>query len=232
MASYEEQKTLVTLKNTISRIVPLDRSAAAPVIVLLLTSAFCFLFGVFVVGGILLTLAEAFLFFFRDPHREAHGPDGAIVSPADETVVEIKQQPMPTVGAPSIRLAIFLSIFNVHVNRAPCSGLVAEVHYQPGGHADARLPSSTKNESNLIVMHDGNKHVTVRQIAGRIAGRIARRVVCRVQPGQVVECGQRIGIIKFGSRVEICVPADSKIEARVGDRVWGGRSVLASLSSP
>ncbi len=126
-ASYEEQTTLESLKNTISRIVPLDRSAAVPVIVLLLASAFCFLFAFLVAGGILLTLDGASLFFFRDPHRESHAPDGAILSPADGTVVEIKQQPMPIIGTPSIRLAILLSIFNVHVNRSPCSGLVAEI---------------------------------------------------------------------------------------------------------
>jgi len=215
------------VNNILSRALPLDRSATFPAIGLGAASVLCLGIGALIAGGVLATLTAAVLFFFRDPHRRVPSGRDSIVSPADGTVVEIEEHPMPVIGAPSTRVAIFLSIFDVHVNRAPCSGVISEVHYQPGNHMDARVPASTMNESNLIVIRTGTKHVGVRQIAGRIA----RRVVCRVQPGQRVQRGQRIGVIKFGSRVEICVPADSELKVEIGDHVWGGRSILASLAS-
>jgi len=121
------------------------------------------------------------------------------------------------------RISIFLSIFDVHVNRAPYKGTVDAVLYRPGGHRDARRPDSTTNESNWILFRCGGNYITVRQIAGSFA----RRVICRVPKGSAVDRGHRIGFIRLGSRVELYLPAGTEVVVRPGQHVRGGHSIVA-----
>jgi len=159
------------------------------------------------------------LWFFRDPEREApHGPYA--VSPADGKVVRIRQTPKETV------VSVFLNIFDVHVNRAPVGGKVVEVEYKPGKFLVAsRDEASLQNEMNTITI-DGREAVVK---FSQIAGLIARRVVCYKKPGDFVTAGERIGLIRFGSRVDVHLGPEWQIRVREGERVRAGESVLAEL---
>jgi len=163
-------------------------------------------------------LAAFCLWFFRDPDRTI--PTGPVaVSPADGKVVLIKQRPAGT------QVCIFLNVFDVHVNRAPIAGKVIDVRYKQGKFLVASKPeASVENEMNTMVI-DG--HGTVIEFS-QIAGLIARRIVCWVKPGDFVTAGQRVGLIKFGSRVDITFGPQWHVEVREGQRVAGGSSILAT----
>ncbi len=170
------------------------------------------------------------LYFFRDPHRRVPVGPGLVVSPADGTVVEVtKLDRDEFVGGPAVRIGIFLSIFSVHVNRAPASARVIALRYTPGLFLNALRPESAeKNEAMWIGLEEEappHRRIVVRQIAGAIA----RRIVCPLRPGEVVAQGQRIGMIKLGSRTELIVPDEPglRIEFQPGDPVRGGSDVLA-----
>ncbi len=157
------------------------------------------------------------LWFFRDPEREA--PQGPYaVSPADGKIVRIKA------GAKETVVSIFLNIFDVHVNRAPVGGKVVEVEYKPGKFLVAsRDEASVQNEMNTVVIDGGEGVVKFSQIAGLIA----RRVICYKQPGEFVTAGERIGLIRFGSRVDVYLGPEWRIRVREGERVRAGESILA-----
>jgi phosphatidylserine decarboxylase len=163
------------------------------------------------------------LYFFRDPRRTIPEEEGLLVSPADGTVVEISEvEETEFLKAPCHKIGIFLSVFNVHVNRSPCEGTVKATKYQPGRFLDARDPGcGTHNESNTVHVGD----VVVKQIAGAIA----RRIVCEARPEDVLARGQRFGMIKFGSRTELYVPKSlvKELRVRLKDKVKGGETVLA-----
>jgi phosphatidylserine decarboxylase len=162
------------------------------------------------------------LYFFRDPEREI--PAGAVaVSPADGKVVAVKAE------APDLtRISVFLNIFDVHVNRAPVAGRIKEVFYKKGRFLVAsREEASFQNEQNLIVIEGDGFEVAFRQIAGLIA----RRIVCHKSAGDRVETGERVGMIKFGSRVDVLLGPGWDIQVRPGSRVRAGSSVLARRSS-
>ncbi len=170
------------------------------------------------------------LAFFRDPERASPAGGDLMLSPADGKVVETVQLGNHLdMGGPATRISIFLSVFDVHINRSPCSGVVRSVRYQPGRFLDARHPDCGKvNESNTIVidpMNPADGPVVVRQIAGKIA----RRIVCPLKEGDRVEAGQRIGLIKFGSRTELILPGHDRYvpAVQVGDRAVGAVTVLA-----
>ncbi len=160
------------------------------------------------------------LYFFRDPERSI--PAGRLcVSPADGRIVQLRQE-----ADQRTRLSIFLSIFDVHVNRAPVSGRIQSIRYRRGRFGLAnREAASAQNEHNTLViaMREGGDAVELRQIAGLIA----RRIVCHKQVGDHVEMGERFGLIKFGSRVDVLLGPDWEIMVRRGDKVAGGSSVLA-----
>ena len=163
------------------------------------------------VAAFCLIVWVAGLAFFRDPERETPDEPGILVSPADGKIVETADLDQHAhVEGPATRISIFLSVLDVHINRSPCAGVVRSVDYQPGKFLDARNEQSGKlNEANTIVIDPDAPDagpVVVRQIAGLIA----RRIVCSVEPGDRVEAGQRIGLIKFGSRTELIVPAASR----------------------
>jgi len=173
-------------------------------------------------------LAAFFLWFFRDPHRNIPTGKGLIVSPGDGRVTETAS--ISTPDGPRQRISIFLSVFNVHVNRAPIGGLVSRVHYQKGQFLNAMNPASAeRNEQSAITVRgqgaDAGFEITFKQIAGLLA----RRIVCRCTEGQIVERGERMGLIKFGSRVDVLLPANAELRVKVGDRVKGGASILAAI---
>jgi phosphatidylserine decarboxylase len=171
-----------------------------------------------VFGLPLFILAGFCLWFFRDPEREI--PTGPVaVSPADGKVVLVRSEDELT------RVSIFLNIFDVHVNRTPIAGRVTEVKYQPGRFLVAsRAEASAENEQNTmtVVGDDGT-----RVVFSQIAGLIARRIVCYKKPGDVVRAGERIGLIKFGSRMDVLLGPEWNIQVRPGERVQAGSSVLA-----
>ena len=179
------------------------------------------------VGGVLIALGLFCAFFFRDPERSVPQDPGLVVSPADGTVVQVLPAPAGNpLGAEATQVSIFLSIFNVHVNRAPIAGSVAELTYNKGEFLPAfDDKASLRNEQNCAVIEGDGARVAFKQIAGLIA----RRIVFRKKVGDRLARGERVGLIKFGSRVDIFLPKGAEIRVRVGDRVRGGASVIARL---
>lgn len=168
-----------------------------------------------------LLLAAFFLWFFRDPNRRIPAGEGIIVSPADGKVEEADW--IETTAGSRVRVAIFLNVFDVHVNRVPAEGVVTLVEYREGQFLNALRPESAlHNEQTMVTIDAGSYSVSFKQIAGVLA----RRIVCRLQAGERVERGQRMGMIKFGSRVDVLLPASVELRVKAGDRVKGGSSVL------
>ncbi len=177
----------------------------------------------------LLTLLAAFVFyFFRDPEREIPSGHGVVISPGDGKIIDIREVNEPSfVEGACRRITIFLSVFNVHVQRAPVSGEVAHREDRPGEYAVAWHPkASEKNEQSSLGLNARGHRVLVRQIAGLIA----RRIVTYPERGEHVERGERIGLIRFGSRVDLFIPLDWSLDCAVGDKVAGGSTVLARIS--
>jgi len=179
------------------------------------------------VAGVLVALGVFVAFFFRDPTRIA--PDGPqlVLAPGDGKIVRVV--PAAAEGSEGPQLSIFLSIFNVHINRAPIAGRVTAVDYNKG----AFLPAfddkaSLKNEQNRVTIEGAAGTVAFTQIAGLIA----RRIVCRKRPGDSVTAGERVGLIKFGSRVDVFLPPGAVLRVARGDRVAGGETVIAELPEP
>jgi phosphatidylserine decarboxylase len=171
-----------------------------------------------------LLLALFFLWFFRDPQREIPSGKGLIVSPGDGLVTETVE--ISTPNGSRQRISIFLSVFDVHVNRSPIAGVLSSVQYQKGQYLNAMNPASAeRNEQNIVTVQGEGFEVTFKQIAGLLA----RRIVFKHRQGEQVERGQRVGLIKFGSRVDVIVPGEAKLQVKVGERVKGGASILASM---
>jgi phosphatidylserine decarboxylase len=171
-----------------------------------------------------LLLAAFFLWFFRDPEREIPAGPGLIVSPGDGLVTETVR--LETEDGPRQRISIFLSVFDVHVNRSPIGGTITEVRYQKGKYLNAMNPASAdQNEQNIVTVHGDGFDVTFKQIAGLLA----RRIVFRPEIGSSIFRGERVGLIKFGSRVDVVVPAAAELKVKPGMRVKGGLSVLAEM---
>jgi phosphatidylserine decarboxylase len=181
--------------------------------------------GTWVWGLIPALLALFFLWFFRDPDRLAPQQAGLIVSPADGKLTEVAR--ILTPEGERVRLSIFLSVFDVNVNRSPIAGTIREVKYCKGLHLNAlNKESAAKNEHNLVTVQGDEFDVTFKQIAGVLA----RRIVFHPKVGDFVERGERIGLIKFGSRVDVILPDHAQIRVTPGQRVKGGSSVLAEIS--
>jgi phosphatidylserine decarboxylase len=171
-----------------------------------------------------LLLAVFFLWFFRDPERIIPNAAGALVSPGDGKVTDVSF--VTTGGEKQARISIFLSVFDVHVNRSPIAGVVREVRYQRGKFLNAmNQASAEQNEQNIVRVEGDGQVVVFKQIAGLLA----RRIVFHPKVGDRLERGQRVGLIKFGSRVDVLFDAGAVLQVKVGDRVRGGASVLAYL---
>jgi phosphatidylserine decarboxylase len=169
-------------------------------------------------------LAIFFLWFFRDPERAIPQDAGAVVSPGDGKVTDVS---MVTAGNErQMQVSIFLSVFDVHVNRTPIAGVVRNVRYQHGQFLNAMNSiSAEKNEQNIVTIEGDGQRVIFKQIAGLLA----RRIVFYPKVGDRLERGQRVGLIKFGSRVDVLLDASARMNVKIGDRVQGGASVLAYL---
>jgi phosphatidylserine decarboxylase len=169
-----------------------------------------------------LLLAAFVLWFFRDPEREIPGVQGAIVSPADGKITEIST--IEENGEPRTRISIFLNVFDVHVNRSPVAGMITDVRYRKGKFGNAMgAVSAEVNEQNVVTVQGDAGTVVFKQIAGLLA----RRIVFTKKVGDPVARGERVGMIKFGSRTDVIFTAEADMKVRIGDRVKGGSSILA-----
>ena len=198
------------------------------IIPLLILSAIVIYFKFLILSIVLSILTIFIISFFRDPERKILEGKGIVVSPADGRVVKIQTVKDDTIyGGDAVCISIFLSIFNVHVNRAPYEGVIKKVVYNHGKFLAAfDDKASLLNEQNSILIESQNgKKVLVKQIAGLIA----RRIVCWVKEGDKVERGLRYGLIRFGSRVDIFLPPDTELKVKVGDKIKGGIDVIGRL---
>jgi phosphatidylserine decarboxylase len=172
-------------------------------------------------------LALFFLWFFRDPERTIPDAPGAVVSPGDGKVTDVAQ--VMAGEEKRARISIFLSVFDVHVNRSPIAGTIRDVRYHRGKFLNAMNEASAEqNEQNVVTLEGDGQVVVFKQIAGLLA----RRIVFSPKVGDRVERGQRVGLIKFGSRVDVLLDTGATMQVKVGDRVKGGASVLAYLPRP
>lgn len=168
-----------------------------------------------------LLLAAFFLWFFRDPERMIPDAPGAIVSAADGKVTDVSS--IVVDGKPVTRISIFLSVFDVHVNRSPIAGTIRNVHYQRGSFLNAMNEKCAElNEQNIVTLDGEGQAVIFKQIAGLLA----RRIVFNKKVGDVVRRGERVGMIKFGSRTDVLLDPAARIDVKKGDRVKGGSTVL------
>ncbi|MDO5652524.1 MAG: phosphatidylserine decarboxylase [Brachymonas sp.] len=164
--------------------------------------------------------------FFRDPAREVPMQPGTVLSPADGRIVKVEAVRDPYANRDALLISVFMNVFNVHSNRAAVDGTVKQVTYFPGSFVNADLDkASTENERNAVVIDSHGTTVTLVQVAGLIA----RRILCYVKPGDVLERGQRYGFIRFGSRVDVYLPADAQAKVAPGDKVYATTTVLAQL---
>lgn len=166
--------------------------------------------------------------FFRNPRRISPCAEGAVVAPGDGKIIAVEEDYEPRfLKDQATRISIFLNIFDVHVNRIPCDGTIVDVLYQPGRFAAANLPTATlSNEQNALLIRSVNG---AKVLCVQVAGLIARRIVCWVSAGEKVACGERFGLIRFGSRMDLFLPKGSALKVAVGDRVKGGKDLLAVL---
>jgi phosphatidylserine decarboxylase len=189
---------------------------------LLVLGAAAFLAQWSIAAVILVCLALFVFSFFRDPNRVIPSEAGAVVSPADGRVVVVTNE--ENAGRPGKRISIFLAIWNVHVNRAPAAGTITKLDYRPGKFfAAMRERASLENEQNVFSLTTDAGEMVFKQIAGVMA----RRVVSWKKQGEQVERGERIGLVRFGSRVDVWVPREAELLVKVGDRMKGGSSVIA-----
>lgn len=181
--------------------------------------------------GLLTFLCFAFflfaLQFFRDPAREAPEDPHAVVSPVDGRVCKVEKCPNPETGEDSVKVSIFMNVFNVHSQKAPVAGEIEKVTYTPGLFVNADLDkASTENERNAVTVRlEDGRRVTFIQVAGLIA----RRIICYGTIGQKLARGERYGFIRFGSRVDVYLPPEAEIVAQIGDKVTGVATVIARL---
>ena len=169
-------------------------------------------------------LACFFLWFFRDPERAIPQDPGAIVSPGDGKVTDVAT--ITVGGQKQTRLSIFLNVFNVHVNRSPIAGVIRDIRYQRGKYLNAmNVASADQNEQNIVTVEGDGQTVIFKQIAGLLA----RRIVFYPKVGDRLERGQRVGLIKFGSRVDVIFDPSASVNVKIGDHVKGGATVLAYL---
>lgn len=221
---YKTPQTLPGVVEDRRRRLPVAREGWPFILPLVAGGALFFVLGAGGVGAVLALLGGAVALFFRDPERVPPRIGGVLLAPADGRVVRIG----PAVdGRRGTEVSIFLSLFDVHINRAPCGGEVGEVRYTPGRFQVAwKEEASRVNEQTLIQLKGERGEIFVRQVAGILA----RRIVTWVRPGQRVQAGERIGLIRFGSRVDLLLPEGVAPRVRVGDRVRGGETIVGVAS--
>jgi phosphatidylserine decarboxylase len=195
---------------------------------LLVAGTIFILLGLKILGAIVVLIAIPITLFFRDPDRFPAKTENVVISGADGKITDIAEVSFPGAGgAVYHRVSVFMSPLNVHVNRAPVGGEIISVRHTPGAfHAAFRDHASEHNERNLIVLSDarGRQHAMV-----QVAGYLARRIVCRLHPHDTVRCGERIGLIMFGSRVDHFIPPDYRVVVKIGEKVRAGESIIGEL---
>ena len=196
-----------------------------PTIMFLLLCAGVFAFISVIPAVILFALACLVIWFFRDPERKTDYKDGYFYSPADGKVVEISQCTHDFTGS-AVKIGVFMNIFSVHVNRAPCTGRIDFLEYIPGKKIAAFSPKASEiNERNYVGLSTPYGTVMMTQIAGLVA----RRIVCRLKRGDILEAGQRYGMIKLGSRVDLYLPSDTIMKVKIGDNVKAGLTCMGVI---
>jgi len=166
--------------------------------------------------------------FFRDPRREIPSDPGAVVSPADGRVIVVDESRDPFLDRPARRVSIFMNVFNVHSNRSPVAGEVKQRWYHHGSFLNAALDKAAReNERNALWLKSGEGADLV---VVQVAGLIARRILCYVEPGARLARGERYGFIRFGSRLDVYLPPDSRVRVALGDKVKAGRDIIAELA--
>lgn len=197
-----------------------------PIIGLMAVSAMTFaMFQCYVMAFVFLLLLWFSVFFFRDPERVVPADEGIAVSPADGKVVRIQKKEDPMTGEEKTCISIFMNVFSVHVNRSPVAGSLQKIKYVPGKFINAAYDkASTDNERCAYLVKDaqGDEWTFV-----QISGLIARRIVCRADEGDELKRGERFGLIRFGSRVDVYIPEGYESAVRIGEQVFAGQSVLA-----
>lgn len=194
------------------------RFLAPPLALGLLAAAF----GWVAIAIVLIAVAAFVAYFFRDPERSAPADAAAVVSPADGRVMEVVRESLD--GRPGRRISIFLALWNVHVSRAPMSGRLERVEYRPGKfYAAMRSRASAENEQNVFYLDTSRGRIVFKQVAGWIA----RRVISWKSAGDSLVLGERIGLIRFGSRMDLWLPEDAEVLVQPGETVAGGESVVA-----
>jgi phosphatidylserine decarboxylase len=194
------------------------------IIIFAIITVLVYVFGKLWIAVLPLIITLFMVLFFRDPERTTPGDKGVFVSPADGKVILIKDvYEKDYLKSDSKEISIFMSVFDVHVNRAPCDGSVNLVQHFPGqflpAHKDA---ASIKNENTIMVLEGNDGKILVRQVAGLLA----RRIVCKVKAGDVLRRGERYGMIKFGSRLDVYLPKDAEIKVKLGEKVKAGETVI------
>jgi phosphatidylserine decarboxylase len=178
-----------------------------------------------IAGSVLVFLALFVFYFFRDPERVIPSEAGAVVSPGDGRVVVVKNEAYA--GRAGKRISIFLAVWNVHVNRSPAGGTITRLEYKPGKFLAAWAETASfENEQNVFTLNSEHGELVFKQIAGWVA----RRVVSWKKQGDVVKRGERVGLVRFGSRVDIWMPEDAEVAVKVGENVKGGSSILARMT--
>lgn len=189
----------------------------------------CFIAGFIGLSALLLLLTLFVVWFFRNPQRTAPEDRRLVISPADGKVIRIEETTSEELPGRTFRkISIFMNVFNVHVNRMPCAGEVFSIRYRPGKFLSADLDKASElNERNAVLlrMADGREIITI-----QIAGLIARRIVCWLKEGMQVQKGERFGLIRFGSRVEVFMPLEASILVKVGDKVKAGETPIGGLT--
>lgn len=194
------------------------------VVVRILTAGW---FASWLLVAIPVLLALFFLWFFRDPARTIPASPGLVVSPADGKVTEVA--PIRTQDGDRIRLSIFLSVFDVHVNRSPIGGVIRRIEYRKGEYLNALDPASAERNEQSVITMEGNGCVITFKL---IAGLLARRIVLFHREGATLQRGERIGLIKFGSRCDLLLPGDAHVRVERGQHVKGGETILADVEVP
>lgn len=204
----------------------IDRAGLPFIAAPLVPAVLFFALGFPVWGAVFLGCAAFMTFFFRDPERRAPEGDNLVLAPADGRVMAAGLSD-PAAAPPGTwqQITIFLSPMDVHINRMPVSGRVTHVEYRPGRFLPAYKPESSLNERTELWIEHGGQTVIVRQVVGVLA----RRVVCRAHEGDAVAAGQRFGLMKFGSRMDVFVPPSARLRVLTGARVRGGETILAEL---
>jgi phosphatidylserine decarboxylase len=216
-------RSLTKRKNLLPTMVKEGYAYGLPLLVISLS---LFALGFYLLGGLFLAAAAFVLSFFRDPDRRIPADPHAIVSPADGRVVQIVAEEIDSCVME--RMSIFMAPWNVHVNRSPTSGIIGKVSYRRGAfHVASRPGASVENEQNVFTIEGAEGIVHVRQIAGALA----RRIVFWKRPGDRIERGERVGLIKFGSRVDIIVMSGTEWRVKIGDHVRAGTTIVG-ISRP